>query len=69
MSAIPTTPSPIEDAVRRELLRLAREEDDRAATEAAGVPYWSACPPSIQGHRAAAKILRASADMLLAERK
>jgi hypothetical protein len=52
-------------ALRRELLRLARAEEDRAATEAARVPYWSTCPPSVQGHRAAAAILRADADTLL----
>jgi hypothetical protein len=53
-------------ALRRALLRLAREEEDRAATEAAAVPYWTAGPPSILGHRAAAAILRAQADELLA---
>jgi hypothetical protein len=66
MNAIPTTTSPIADALRRALLRLAREEQDRAATEAAAVPYWSVGPASIQGHRAAAAILRAEADKPLA---
>jgi hypothetical protein len=55
-------------ALRRELLRLARAEDDRASAEAAKVPYWAACPPSVQGHRAAAAILRADADSLLTAR-
>jgi len=55
-------------ALRRELLRLARTEEDRAAAEAAEVPYWSTCPPSVLGHRAAAVILRADADSLLATR-
>ena len=67
MSAIRTTTSPVEKSLRRELLRLAREERDRAATEAAAVPYWSVGPPSIQGHRAAAAILRELADTLLAD--
>jgi len=61
-----TTAAPFARALRRELLRLARDEEDQAATEAAAVPHWSAGPPSIQGHRAAAAILRAEADRLLA---
>jgi hypothetical protein len=65
MSVISTTP--LDDALRRELLRLARAEEDQAATEAATVPYWTAGPPSIQGHRVAATILRAEADRLLSE--
>jgi hypothetical protein len=52
-------------ALRRELLRLARDEEDQAATEAAAVPYWTASPPSVQGHRAAAAALRAKADHLV----
>jgi hypothetical protein len=64
--SVPTNPLPVEVALRRELLRLAREEQDRAATEAAAVPYWTVSPPSIQGHRAAAANLRALADTLLA---
>jgi hypothetical protein len=64
--SVPTNTSQVDVALRRELLRLAREEEDRAATEAALVPYWSVGPPSIQGHRAAAAILRAQADKLLA---
>jgi hypothetical protein len=51
--------------VRRILLNLARREYDLAATEAASQPYWRACPPSIQGHRAAAAALREEADRLL----
>ena len=54
----------IKVALQRELHRLARVEDDRAANDAARVPYWSPCPPSVQGHRAAAAILRAEADLL-----
>jgi hypothetical protein len=52
-------------AVRRELLRLAREEAERAAAEAAAVPYWSRCPATVQGHRLASAILRADADRFL----
>jgi hypothetical protein len=61
-----TTAAPIARALRRELLRLAQLEEDQAATEAAAVPYWSVGPPTIQGHRAAAAILRATADRFLA---
>lgn len=52
----------VASALRQELLRLARAEDDRAAADAAKVGYWSACPPSVLGHRAAAAALRAHAD-------
>ncbi|GGO87740.1 hypothetical protein GCM10011584_13090 [Nocardioides phosphati] len=48
----------------RELRRLAKIEDDRAAAEAATVPYWSPCPPSVLGARAAARALRADAELL-----
>jgi hypothetical protein len=57
---------PLAALLRRELLRLARSEDDRAADEAAKVPYWAPYPPSVQGHRSAAAILRADADRFLA---
>jgi hypothetical protein len=66
MSVISTT-TPLGDVLRRELLRLARHEEDQAAAEAATVPYWSVGPPSIQGHRVAAAVLRAEADKLLTE--
>jgi hypothetical protein len=66
MNAISTTAS-LGVALRRELLRLARDEEDQAASEAATVPYWSLGPPSIRGHRVAAAILRAEADKLLTE--
>lgn len=49
-------------AVRQELLRLAYAEDQLAADDAARVPYWEPCPPSVQGHRSAAQLLRAGAD-------
>jgi hypothetical protein len=61
------TVAPIAGVLRRELLRLARDEENQAAAEAAAVPYWAVGPPSIQGHRTAAAILRAKADKLLAE--
>lgn len=47
--------------LRAELLRLADHEDDRAATEAATVPYWAPCSPSVIGHRTAATVLRENA--------
>jgi hypothetical protein len=59
-------PSELAAALRLELFRIARFEDELAATEAAAVPYWVPCPPSVQGHRAAAQALRAEADALVA---
>lgn len=53
-------------ALRRELLRLARAEDDLAAREAAATPYWSPTPSTVVGHRTAAALLRAEADHVLA---
>jgi hypothetical protein len=53
-------------AVRLTLLRLARYEDELAATEAARVPYWEPHPASVLGHRTAAQALRAEADCLIA---
>jgi len=46
------------EALRHKLLQLAREEDELAHAEGARAPYWAACPPSVQGHRAAADALR-----------
>ena len=51
-------------ALRRLLLRLAKAEEDRAADEAATVPYWMPCPASVLGHRLAAETLRAAADTI-----
>lgn len=51
-------------ALARELRRLAKAEDDRAAAEAAEVPYWDPCPSSVLGARAAARALRADAERL-----
>lgn len=51
-------------ALSHALLELARREDDLAAAEAASVPYWSPCPPSVYGHRAAAEALRSEAKSL-----
>jgi len=53
-------------ALRRELLRLARVEDDLAAAEAAATPYWSPAPIAVLGRRTAAAVLRADADQFLA---
>lgn len=52
-------------AMRQELLRLARVEDDLADTEAASVHYWEPLPPTIQARRLAARLLRADADRFL----
>ena len=61
-----TLPPEVAAAVRRELLRLAYAEDERASREAATVPYWEPCPPTVHGHRAAAVALRAGADRIAA---
>ena len=60
------SPAPVLLALRRALQTLAREEEERAANEAATVPYWAPCPASVQGRRMAAAVLRADADALLA---
>jgi len=57
-------PREVLTVLRRELIRLAKLEDDRAADEAARVPYWSPCPSSVEGHRAAALALRRDADAI-----
>jgi hypothetical protein len=41
-----------------ELLRIALHEDELAFDEAADAPYWAPRPPSVVGHRAAARALR-----------
>jgi hypothetical protein len=58
-------PSEVTVVLRRELLRLAHLEEELAATQAAQVPYWAPLPPSVDGHRAAARALREDADRLL----
>lgn len=60
-----TNSKPLLLALRRELQNLARLEEDRAANEAATVPYWAPCPASVQGRRLAAAALRADADALI----
>jgi hypothetical protein len=60
-----SNPAALLTALRRELYRLADAEDDAAATEAATVPYWAPYPPTVQGRRIAAAVLRADADRLL----
>lgn len=57
---------PTATMIRRELFRLAAEEDRMAADEASSVPYWAPCPASVLGHRAAARALRLDADRFLA---
>jgi len=61
-----STTSVLAMAVRRELLRIARHEEDLAAAEAAQVPYWAPYPASVQGHRAAAAALPTEADLMVA---
>lgn len=45
----------------RQLHALARAEEEAAAQEAARVPDWRPCPPSVDAHRQAARSLRATA--------
>jgi hypothetical protein len=45
-------------ALRDELRRIAKCEDDLAADESAQVPYWLPCPDSVNAHRIAAAALR-----------
>jgi hypothetical protein len=63
-----TTTAPMSDphrALRQELLRLARQEDDAAAREAELVHYWESMPVTVAVHRQCAAALRAAADDLL----
>jgi hypothetical protein len=46
---------------------LAKREEDAAASEASRTPYWVACPPSVEAHRTAARLLRADAERLESE--
>jgi hypothetical protein len=48
--------------VRQLLLQLARREEELAAEEAAVLPYWRTCVPSVEGHRVAAAALRWAAE-------
>jgi hypothetical protein len=52
-------------AVRETLFRLADAQERIAAGEAALVPYWKPCPESVTGPRAAARALRAAAEMMV----
>ena len=58
----------LHDALRQELLRLARHEDDAASREAALVPYWEPIPVPVVVHRQWAAALRDAADELLPHR-
>ncbi len=51
-------------ALCRELYLLASREERAAADEACRVPYWQACPPSVNVHLTAAQLLRADANRL-----
>lgn len=55
----------LHDALRQELLRLARYEDDTASREAARVYYWQPNPVTVVVHRQCAAALRDAADELL----
>ena len=59
----PVDPQVLE-LVRGIIFDLATEEEAAAADEAAEVPYWCSCPPSVIGHRAAARALRRAAESI-----
>ncbi len=65
MSA-PTAPvsDQLHRALRKELLRLARQEEDMAAMEAQQVHYWECMPDTVAIHRRCAAALRAAANEL-----
>ena len=46
------------------LIQFAKGQDELAANEAAATRYWAPCPPTVLGHRTAATLLRAEADLL-----
>lgn len=54
-------------ALRQELLRLARHEEDVASREAERVHYWEPTPVTVVVHRQCAAALRDAADELLRE--
>jgi hypothetical protein len=51
-------------ALCRQLYALARRAEDAVAHEAAHTPYWAPCPPSVEAHRTAARLLRGDAEHL-----
>ena len=53
--------------MRSLLLQLARAEDAIATNQAAATPYWEPTPSAVIGHRRAARVLRAQADVLLTD--
>jgi hypothetical protein len=55
----------LHDELRKELLRLARQEEDAAAREAGPVHYWETMPVTVVVHRRCAAALRDAADELL----
>jgi hypothetical protein len=57
-------PEQLHEALRKELLRLARDQEDLAARDAQPVHYWEAMPLTVAIHRHCAAALRAAADDL-----
>jgi hypothetical protein len=51
-------------ALRKELLRLAQQEEELAAQEAQHVHYWESMPVTVAIHRQCAAALRAAAEDL-----
>jgi hypothetical protein len=52
-------------ALRQELFRLARNEENVADREAGNVRYWEPMPVDVAVHQRCACVLRAAADQLL----
>ncbi|WP_156388746.1 MULTISPECIES: hypothetical protein [unclassified Nocardioides] len=59
-----TAPEVLLDRLRRELLRLAKAEEEIALSESANVHYWEPSPLSAIAHRAAATLLRENASRI-----
>ena len=51
----------LDRALGRELLRLAKHEEEAAAHEAQGVHYWEPVPVTVAVHRQCAAALRVAA--------
>jgi hypothetical protein len=56
----------LRQALRLQLLGLAKCEEERAAAEAARVHYWEPMPLSVSSHRECASALRGLADQMYA---
>lgn len=65
MNTLTTIDQEMATRLRLRLLKLAHQQDELAAAEAALTPYWEPQPVTVVGHRSAADALRTEADRLL----